>query len=216
MWCRCLLACLLLIGLAPAHAVGEHGRRFAAEIAVMRGDVEQLRAADTRPLHRRGLRARLESSLSLLGMLARQQAQERGVAPARLLARVATLRDAYRQDNLERLRDNLRTLMRDYPLSLPEWDDPAITPARLAAGRKLYETLCLACHHHPYQDRENPAYNLFRQARNEPREIFAARLYGGVRGVPATSLDNPLSIEEMTALLVWLLEAPEDQIGDAD
>ncbi|WP_127475003.1 c-type cytochrome [Sulfurivermis fontis] len=212
----CLLALLLLIGAGPVHAVGEHGRRFAAEIAVMLGDAEKLLAADTLPLHRRGLEARLESSLSLLGILAREQAQERGSAPSALLARVNTLRDDYRSGRLQRLRDDLRALVQDHPLHLPEWRQPEATAARLAAGRTLYETLCLACHHQPYQERENPPYNLFRQARSEAREIFAARLYGGVRGVPATSLDNPLSLEEMTALLVWLLEAPDDQIGNAE
>lgn len=210
---HCLLLMLLLLCALPAQAQDEHGRRFAAEIAVMLGDAEKLLMPDTSPLHRRGLEARLESSLSLLGMLAREKMQALGATPADLLARVNTLREDYQKGELERLRDDLGLLVRDYPLHLPEWRQPEATPTRLAAGRELYQTLCQGCHHHPYQERENPPYNLFSQARDESRETFAARLYGGVRGVPATSLDNPLSLEEMTALLVWLLEAPDEQTG---
>jgi len=209
------LLLVLLFCLIPAHAMGEHSRRFAADIAVMLGDAEKLLAVETLPLHRRGLEARLESSLSLLGLLAREMMQSRGLPPAPLLARVNTLRDDYRNGTLRRLRDDLRVLVRDYPLHLPEWRHLAITPVRLTTGRDLYQTLCQACHHYPYQERENPPYNLFRQARSEAREIFAARLYGGVRGVPANSLENPLSLEQMTALLVWFLQAPDEQSGDS-
>lgn len=210
-----LLVVFLCAGMPQAKAFGEHGRRFATELAVMLGDVGKLLDTATEPLHRRGLEMRLEGSLNLLGLLARQQARERGADAAPLLTRIAGLREHFESREVTRMERELQLLVEDHPLHLPEWRDPEATSARLGLGRAIYERLCLGCHHFPDLEQKNPPYNLFNQARSEPRGEFSARLQGGVRGAPATSLDNPLDREELTSLLVWFLHAPPEQTGAA-
>ncbi|RCX33531.1 c-type cytochrome [Thioalbus denitrificans] len=203
------LVLLLLSGAGAAvFAQGEHGRRFAVELAILAGDVRLLTVTTPSDLHRRGLRDRVASALGYLGLLAREAAQETGVADPGLDADIDALRAAFRGGRPQVLADGLAALQRRYPVDAPGFMPVEATPARLRTGRELYERLCIACHAVPDTNRSNPARDLFRDAREMPPEEFVARLLGGVRGVTQSGLENPLTDEELRGLLAWFRHGP--------
>ncbi|MDD3448313.1 MAG: cytochrome c [Gammaproteobacteria bacterium] len=203
------LVLLLLSGAGAAvFAQGEHGRRFAVELAILAGDVRLLTGAAPSGLHRRGLQDRVASALGYLGLLAREAVQETGVADPGLDAEIDALRAAFRGGRLPVLADGLAALQRRYPVDAPDFIPVEPTPARLRSGRELYERLCIACHAVPDAHRANPARDLFRDAREMPPAEFVARLLGGVRGVAQSGLENPLTDEELRGLLAWFRHGP--------
>jgi len=201
-------ALVLLLGSGAGAAVfaqGEHGRRFAVELAIVAGDVRLLGDAELSQLHRQGLEDRIDSALGYLGLLGREALQERGAADAELASDIDAARTAFRLQRLADLADSLELLKTRYPVEAPGFLPVNATPERLRAGRELYERLCIACHAVPDTTRPNPARNLFRDAREMPPDEFVARLLGGVRGVAQTGLENPLTDEELRGLLAWFL-----------
>jgi len=203
------LVLLLLSGAGAAvFAQGEHGRRFAVELAILAGDVRLLDGASLSDLHRRGLEARVASALGYLGLLAREAVQESGIPDPGLDADIDALRAAFRGGRPQALADGLAELQRRYPVDAPGFIPVEPTPARLRTGRELYERLCIACHAVPDTHRANPARDLFRDAREMPPAEFVARLLGGVRGVAQSGLENPLTDEELRGLLAWFRHGP--------
>lgn len=194
---------------ASAHAQDEHQRRFAVELRLIAGDLRRLDDEQLAARHVEGLQARLRGSLGYLGLLAREAVQARGVADAQLAADLALLRRAFATGDRSAMVAPLMRLLARYPLTITDFtSDSKTDEARTATGRDIDQGLCMGCHRAPDPSSANPARDLFADARSMSREEFVARLMGGVRGVPATALDNPFSDEELRGLYAWYRNGP--------
>jgi len=197
------LAGMLLFSMpAFVTAQGEHARRAAAELLVLRGDLIRLRDVELTEKQRRGLQSRSAGSLSGLRLLLRLADQERG-AGSRLLPRPEQLRGLLVQRAYDELIGQLTPLIEAHPLSLAGLLPVDSSPQRLARAASLHRTLCAACHDTPVLDTERPAYNLFEQARQLPLQEFTARMLVGIRGDRVTGIDNPFTDSELNALLSY-------------
>jgi mono/diheme cytochrome c family protein len=221
-----LRAAALALGLAASFSclAGDAQRRFSAELAIIAGDFRMLHVPGVAPHHRRGLHARILSALGGLRLLAREYVDEQ-VSPGerrrrrnqrrsstldlaarregalQLTRRVDELRVLYEQGRYGELEPELTQLTRQYPLPLERIDPTGATDADIERARGLYQTLCMSCHSHADPSPENPAYDLFQQARTSPRVEFVARMLNGVRGTPEIGLRNPLTDTEIAALV---------------
>ncbi|MCF8177564.1 MAG: hypothetical protein K9J74_03570 [Sulfuritalea sp.] len=194
--CRSLLAFLTAACCcAVAQAAGEHERRLAAELAVMAGDTRRLTASEGGPREREGLIMRLNGALASLPLMLRRVTGE----PKPVVALRASL---VRRD-WRAFSDTLATLRRLHPFDARSLLPITPTPEMLALGESIHKTTCAACHDAANADTLLPAKNLVTQLRTMPREEFAARLLLGVRGDRTTSLANPFSDLELSALITW-------------
>ena len=209
-------ASLLMLGAGTnAHAQGEHQRRFAVELRLIAGDLRRLGQEQATQEHTAGLQQRLRGSLSYLGLLGREAVQERSQPDPQLAADVNRLRDAYDAGKQSAMHAPLARLLQRYPLSVTDFSaDRQQDAQRLAVGRDIDRSLCFGCHQNPNPEAANPAPDLFADARSMTREEFVARLMGGVRGVPATGLDNPLSDEDLRGLYAWYRNGPQAESKD--
>lgn len=180
---------------AAAAAQDEHRRRLAAELVVMAGDVRRVASAAEPALHREGLQARLAGALSSLPLLLRRANGDASAVPA--------LRAALGRRDWHALDAALDTLKRKHPLDLNGLLPKASTPERLRLGEAIHRQACAGCHDAPTMETRLPAFNLFEQAGNMPREEFAARLLIGVRGDRSTAWRNPFSDLELGALMAY-------------
>ena len=201
-----LAGAVLWVAPATSLAAGEHGRRVAAELLVVAGDVARLsRKGLSRP-ERKGLRERIAGALSGLELMLRLADEERGRPPDAAGHRrsVAELRAAFGQNDLTGLAAALETLIARYPLDIPAILPAIETAERLARGKGLHERLCAACHDAPRDEAvERPARSLFAEARALSSREFAARLLIGVRGDVVTGIGNPFSDEQIASLIVY-------------
>ena len=201
----------VLVCAAAAEAGGEHARRLAVDIAVMEGDARALLDPATADNHKRGLRARLGSGLSTLGLLIRLAGQENPRLGPALPDTVRGLRTALERGDGLGLAAGLGALARLYPFDATGILPAEATPARLGRGREIHQDICAGCHDAPDLETPRPAFNLFDRARALPAGEFAARLVAGVRGDNLMSLQNPLSDEELASLIAFYRQgAPED------
>jgi mono/diheme cytochrome c family protein len=199
-------ASLLLLGAgtSSAHAQGENQRRFAVELRLIAGDLRRLAQERLSERQVAGLHQRLRGSLGYLTLLGRQAVQERARPDPKLLTNITQLRESYAARQLDAMYPPLANLLQRYPLTVVDFDDdPNANRQRLTVGRDIDRQLCVACHRTPNPAADNPAPDLFAAARQMTREEFVARLFGGIRGVPATALDNPLSDEDLRGLYAW-------------
>jgi len=205
-----LVAVALLCAAAPGvRAQGEDQRRFAVELRLIAGDLRRLNEEALGVHHQAGLRDRLAGSLGYLGLLAREANQASGDVDPQLAGDLARLRRAFEQQDRAAMAPPLARLLARYPLVITDFElTPDTDPARLAVGRDIDQRLCMGCHLAPDPAAANPARDLFADARGMTREEFVARLMGGVRGVPATMLANPLNDEELRGLYVWYRTGP--------
>lgn len=155
------------------------------------------------PAQRARLRAKIFSALGVIDLLAREHLQERRESDPRLLAQLRRLQSEYMHGERAAFAARLQGLTRRYPVDtrgiLPLRD----TPRQLDAGKQLYQRLCMACHAYPDPRSPAPAPDLFAMARSLPPVELAARLIGGVRGTPATTLVNPLTDQDIASLAAY-------------
>ena len=201
----CAIALVLSVLIAtPAWSQGEHTRRVAAELLVMQSDAQRMfTSPELSTLHQTGLKKRIGGGLAGLTLLLRLADQENHVYSAKTEQRVDKLRSALRNRNYEAFGDSLSVLINEYPLTTSQLLPAVRTPERIAIAKKLHATTCAACHDTPNEAAERPAFNLFMQSNNMPLVEFAARMLVGVRGDRMTGLGNPLSDDQIAALIAY-------------
>lgn len=197
---------------APAAIVagGEHQRRVAAELLVLRGDLDRFADEAADGPRKKGLADRIGGLLSGLDLLLRLADEEMGREP-RAEARattVAALRRSFEAGELRAADGRLATLIGSFPLAARALTPAEPSPERLARGREIHEELCAGCHDNPDRTVERPAYNLFEEARGLSPPEFAARLMIGVRGDRITGIGNPLSDEQLASLIAFYRNRP--------
>ncbi len=166
----------------------ESEQRLAALLAVMQADLAQSPTP--------GGRARLLESASLLPLMLREAR-----APAEEVRLARRLYPMLRRGDGAAARVSLARLTAAHPFHPPPAPSDPQRALRLAAA--IHREACGGCHDHPSSDAFLPAQDLFRLACREPPEVFAARLYLGVKGQAEMGFRNPFSPEERAALALW-------------
>jgi len=204
-----LALALLLTACSSSRAQGEHARRVAAELLVMQGDARKLLQlpAPTK-LHRIGLEDRLRGGLAGLAILLRLADQELARKPPGSRSIVNKARAALQHNDLLRFKKIISELIARYPLASTGILPAGATAQRLKTARQLHETICAGCHDEPDTEVPRPAYNLSTEARTMPPAEFAARMILGLRGDRITGIANPLSDEEIAALIAYYKTSP--------
>ena len=201
--------------LASAAHADESARRFSVQLAIIAGDARLLTQPNLPENRRQGLRTRIASELSTLRLAAREYLVFLGHSDPALLRDVDSLRAAFataRSDAAARRMLRMAALLaRRYPLDLAGLHPNHATPQARADGRAIYRTLCMGCHAHPDSGADNPAPDLFREARTLPEREFIARLLGGVRGTPVIALENPLSDQQIAGLAAYLRTSGDER-----
>ncbi len=190
---------------AVGHAQGEHARRVAAELLVLRGDLRRSSDDDFSSQQKNGLSDRIRGSLAGLDLLLRFADQEAGRRPQPEPHRenVDALRRSHENGSLNDRDNVLARLIAAYPLHTTILKPSKATADQLSSARKLHDELCAGCHDQPDLETERPAYNLFGEARRLSPPEFAARLIIGVRGDRVTGIDNPLTDRQIGNLFAF-------------
>lgn len=198
----------LLLGICfsnPAIAQGEHARRVAAELRVLKGDLTRLESPALSAQHQSGLRERILGGISALDILFRLADQETGKpasnTSAPSLSTIKQFRQAFDDGELDTSNSQLNRWLANYPLALSRLE--AVAGTDTAIGKNLHQDLCAACHDRPALNTTRPAYNLFDEAAELTTEEFSARLLVGVRGDRVTGIDNPLSDQQLKSLAAF-------------
>lgn len=207
-WLAIVVAALVLFGFSNRGycAQNAHDRRFAAELAVIEGDLRILQQGGLTQRHQRGLVDRISSALGFLGLLAREAQQASARPDADLHRDIEQLRQDFLARDIPAVVLTLKRIRGVYRLDTRGFLPVESTQARLERGREIYNGTCRACHIAPDSARDNPARNLFNDAVTMPEEEFLARLFAGIRGVPETGLENPYSDEDLRSLLAWFYQ----------
>ena len=197
------LAVAVMIALAvPAvRAAGAPpaGRQLAAELLILRGDLDRLaHEPGLSAKNREGLRQRIAGALGLLPWLLREAGDAAAAErlrgfQGRPLTTVASAG----------LIAQLDAAIARHPLDTAPFLDPPPTPARLTEARAIHQTYCAGCHDGAGQGPRDlllPARDLFGMARREPRDLFLARMVNGVKGDATVHFANPLKDAQIGAL----------------
>ncbi len=199
------LALWALCGALPARAATDAGRERRLELALIAGDARQLVEPAKSARRREGLSERVRSGLGTLAIEARQAAQADGRGDPQLAAALGELSGLFTAGKLPEFAQAAAQLAAAYPLDLSYFEPLAATAPRIEKGGSIYRRYCIGCHASPDPRAANPAPDLFRTARTEPRAEFLARLLGGIHGDRATTLENPFSDEELASLAAYFL-----------
>jgi hypothetical protein len=184
-----------------AKAEGEHSRRAATELLVLRSDIQKLVNNNLSGLHGKGLKDRIGGGLAGLEILLRLADQEAGKNPVDYSADLRKLRKSWLAFDLTALFHVLDRLLTTHPFNTVGILPAKATKSALATARNLHNDLCAACHDEPDLKVSRPAFNLFNEARRLPANEFAARMMVGVRGDRFTGIDNPLGDAQISALI---------------
>ncbi|SMH45601.1 hypothetical protein [Maritimibacter sp. HL-12] len=186
--------CIASVGVALAETpVARADRTLAAELRVLQGDLARLRENGLPEAHREGLEARVTGSLGLVPWLLIQSGDEAGAD------RLA----ADRRDDPDDLAGALDSLIGRHPFDLLEQGTADVSAKALLDARAIHETYCAGCHDDTGEGDPGmklPIRDLFGMAREEPADIFAARLYVGVKGDATIGFQNPLTETQFLAL----------------
>jgi mono/diheme cytochrome c family protein len=196
-----VLCCVLV---APVAAAGQRSRDFTLELANMAMNARLLGQPGLAATAAARLRDKLDGAIGVLGLLARARAEELRQPDAAVLAVIGRLQAAYRKGGVAAARPLILGLARRYPMDLIGILPLGAGPGRVAAGRALYRRLCMGCHAYTDPRSPVPAPDLFAMGRSMAAPKFVARLIGGVRGTPDTSLIDPLSDFQIAELAAYL------------
>ena len=194
-------------------------RDLRLEAALIAADARMLADPATPPGRRAGLAERIRSSLGSLAVTARYAIQAAGPRDsqrdAQLAAAISELRALFAAGTLPAFSRAADKLAAAYPIALSYFQPLTVTPGRLASGRAIYRRYCIGCHASPDPNAANPAPDLFRMAKTEPRDELIERLLAGVHGDRTTSLENPFSDEEIASLAAYFVSGGKDVAPEA-
>jgi mono/diheme cytochrome c family protein len=175
-------------------------RELAAELLIARGDLDRLdNEQDLSRENREGLTQRIAGALGLLPFLLRQAGDAPGAERLRLWQQRPLANAAERAALIAAL----DAAIARFPIDHDAFRAPKPTPARISEARAIHETYCAGCHDGVGQgaaDALLPPRDLFLMARQEPPDIFLARLINGVKGDASIQFANPLTDAQIGAL----------------
>ena len=131
----------------------------------------------------------------------RYACQENSLIPEDAPEVFRKLINLFNSENLDELQKNLERLSQKYPLLLSPVLQSSLTTAYFKQAEELHQRLCSGCHSGAFAERALPALDLFRQSRSMSRMEFTTRILTGLRGNQLTSLENPFTDTELSALI---------------
>jgi hypothetical protein len=188
-------------------AYGEHSQRLAANLLVLQGDLRQLLKTDTSDIHHRSLSLRIEEKLGLLALLVRSANQQETVSYTHNPEEFRQLLFLFNSSEFKSLLNELESLSLKYPLFLSPILQSSFPPVFFTQAEEMHWRLCSGCHSGAMAVNALPAFDLFRQSRSVARMEFVARMLTGLRGNQLTSLQNPLTDTELSALISYYINA---------
>jgi len=206
------LCTLLLWGLCsalPAQGASAAGRDLRLALALIAGDARMLADPATPARRKEGLTERIRSNLGSLAITGRYAMQADGKHGPQLAAALDGLSRLLATGSPEEFAREATRLAAAYPLDLSYFQPLAATARRIEAGRAIYRQYCIGCHASPDPTAANPAPDLFRMARTEPRAELLARLLGGIHGDRMTSLENPFTDQAIASLAAYFITRQE-------
>lgn len=176
-------------------------RQLAAELLIVRGDLVRLdEDSGLSATHREGLHQRIAGALGLLPWLLRKACDEERAERLRTWQQrsweTAPDRDALLAD--------LRAAIAAHPLDRDAFPPATPDERRFAEARAIHDTYCAGCHDgagNGATDLPLPAHDLFAMAQQTPSDELLARLINGVKGDATLLFANPLTEEQIGALL---------------
>ena len=198
-----LLGTCVFIDVPGAFAKGEHYRRLAANLLVLQGDLRQLVEHSTSVKHLQSLHGRIEEKLAVLELLVRYANQENLLISKDSPEFFHKLKRLFVSENLFELENDLDRLSKKYPLLLSPVLHSGLTTEYFKQAEKIHQSLCSGCHSGALSESAVPAFDLFRHSRTMSRREFAARILTGLRGDQLTSLENPFTDTELSALISY-------------
>ena len=198
------LSVAVLISTAPVSlAYSEHSKRLAANLLVLQGDLRQLLKKDISDIHHRILSLRIEEKLGLLALLVRYANQQDSVSYKHHPKEFRQLLFLFNSSELKSLLNELESLSLKYPLFLSPILQSSFPRVFFKQAEEMHRRLCSGCHSGAMAENALPAFDLFRQSRSITRMEFVARMLTGLRGDQLTSLQNPLTDTELSALISY-------------
>ena len=198
---------VLLSTASVSMAYGEHSQRLAANLLVLQGDLRQLLKTDFTDIHRHSLSLRIEEKLGLLALLVRSANEQNPASNTHNPEEFGQLLFLFDSSELKPLLSKLESLSRKYPLILSPVLQSTFSPVFFKKAEQMHLRLCAGCHSGTMAENALPAFDLFRQSRSISRMEFAARMLTGLRGDQLTSLQNPLTDAELSALISFYRNA---------
>ncbi|GGD21983.1 hypothetical protein [Sinisalibacter lacisalsi] len=193
-WFGVAASSFVTVETAQAEAlVASPSRTLAAELRVARGDLARLEENNLPEAHRTGLEERIAGALGLLPWLLIQAGDPEG---ARRLTE-------HSPDDLAALTVALDAIIERHAFDLAEQGTAHVRATALLEARAIHDSYCAGCHDDTGDgdpEMELPIRDLFGMARAEPGEVFAARLYVGVKGDETIGFRNPLTETQFQAL----------------
>ena len=202
-----LTGAVLLITASVSLAYGEHSERLAANLLVLKGDLRQLLNTDTSKIHRRSLSLRIEEKLGMLALLVRSANQKELVSYTHNPEEFRKLLFLFNSSEFQSLLNELESLSLKYPLFLSPILQSSFPSIFFKQAEEIHRRLCSGCHSGAMAVNALPAFDLFSQSRSIKRMEFVARMLTGLRGDLLTSLQNPLTDTELSALISFYRNA---------
>ena len=200
-----LPSAILLSTTSISLAYGKHSKRLEANLLVIQGDLRQLLKKDNSDIHHHSLSLRIEEKLGLLSLLVRTANQHDSVSHKHNPKEFKNLLFLFNSSELKSLLNELESLSLKYPLLLSPILQSTLPPVFFKQAREMHRRLCSGCHNGALEEKPLPAFDLFRQARSISRKEFVARMLIGLRGDQLTSLQNPLTDTELSALISYYI-----------
>jgi len=189
--CIAVVVASFLVGPRSSFADTSPPNVLAAELLIVRGDLERLKdASNLPPAHVRGLRNRVEGALGILPWLLRQAGDRAGA-------------DQLRNSTHDDIIKKLDQMIGRHPLDLSPYAPDRLTAKLRREAFTIHDAYCAGCHDGAGQGNEDtalPARDLFLLAHESHPETFLARLINGVRGDEALLFINPLTRDQVAAL----------------
>ncbi len=190
-------------GVAEPLKTSDAARNFTAVLQVLQGDVRRLEGADLPAVQRPAVEARVKSFLNVLPLMARKYlSADAGLEQATVL-RLRKLAADYRQGRSEAFGRALDGLLADFPLDTRWLTRAPASGSQIRWAGSVYANQCISCHGYQAPKDRMPAPDLFAWAHEMKLKEFAARLIVGVRGTPKIGLRNPLTKDQMAALVAY-------------
>ena len=202
-----LSGAVLLSTASVSLAYGEHSQRLAANLLVLQGDLRQLLKTDNSDIHHRSLSLRIEEKIGLLSLLVRSANQQESVSYTHNPEEFRQLLFLFNSSELKSLLNKLEGLSLKYPLFLSPILQSSFPHVFFKQAEEMHRRICSECHSGAMAENTLPAFDLFRQSRSIARMEFVARMLTGLRGDQLTSLQNPLTDTELSALISYYRNA---------
>jgi hypothetical protein len=196
-----LTGVVLLSTASVSLAYGEHSQRLAANLLVLQGDLRQLLKTDISDLQRQSLSLRIEEKLGMLELLVRSANQQNSASYTHNPEEFRQFLFLFNSSELTPLLHELESLSLKYPLVLSPILQSTFSPVFFKQAEEMHLRLCSGCHSGAMATNALPAFDLFKQSRSISRMEFVARMLTGLRGDQLTSLQNPLTDTELSALI---------------